>query len=422
MDGKQAIIDVTEPISIDDQNTWSKHDTLWMLGLYGTAIGAGTLFLPIDAGIKGIIPLIIVTLLAFPMTYLSHRALTRFVLSGQTQGNDITHVVQEHFGERLGGLINFLYFFAIFPILLMYSIAITNTTESFLTHQLHMIPPHRSVLAFILLVALLGIIRIGQEMVVRAMSFLVYPFVISLIMLALYLVPSWQLGNISHSITLPRQGVHQSLLMTLWLLIPVIVFSFNHSPIISSFALAQKEKYHDKADEKASRILIYSHLMMIGTVMFFVFSCILSLSPENLLEAKQQNISILSYIANHYNTPFLSIFAPLLAFVAISKSFLGHYLGAREGLVSLSRNIFKRGLVADAFIVLICWIIATLNPSIIGMIETLGGPIIAVLLFIMPMLAMNVISTLRSYKVKWQYYFILLIGWIALTAMLYNLA
>ena len=23
---------------------WSKHDTTWMLGLYGTAIGAGTLF------------------------------------------------------------------------------------------------------------------------------------------------------------------------------------------------------------------------------------------------------------------------------------------------------------------------------------------------------------------------------------------
>ena len=29
---------------------WRKTDTMWMLGLYGTAIGAGVLFLPINAG------------------------------------------------------------------------------------------------------------------------------------------------------------------------------------------------------------------------------------------------------------------------------------------------------------------------------------------------------------------------------------
>ena len=59
---------------------WTKQDTVWMLSLYGTAIGAGTLFLPIDAGLNGIWPLVIMTLLAFPMTYFSHRALCRFVL------------------------------------------------------------------------------------------------------------------------------------------------------------------------------------------------------------------------------------------------------------------------------------------------------------------------------------------------------
>ena len=35
--------------------------------------------------------------------------------------------------------------------------------------------------------------------------------------------------------------------------------------------------------------------MMVLTVMFFVFSCVLSLTPENTAEAKAQNISILSY-------------------------------------------------------------------------------------------------------------------------------
>ncbi len=108
---------------------WSKSDTTWMLGLYGTAIGAGTLFLPINAGVGGFWPLLILALLAFPMTFFAHRGLTRFVLSGRS--GDITEVVEEHFGIGAGKLITLLYFFAIFPILLVYSVALTNTLSSF---------------------------------------------------------------------------------------------------------------------------------------------------------------------------------------------------------------------------------------------------------------------------------------------------
>ena len=43
--------------------------------------------------------------------------------------------------------------------------------------------------------------------------------------------------------------------MTLWLVIPVMVFSFNHSPIISSFAVSQKKRYGDEADIKSTLIM-----------------------------------------------------------------------------------------------------------------------------------------------------------------------
>lgn len=72
-----------------------------MLGLFGTAIGAGTLFLPINAGVGGFWPLLVLALLAFPMAYYAHRGLTHFVLSGR-EGADITEVVEEHFGIRAG--------------------------------------------------------------------------------------------------------------------------------------------------------------------------------------------------------------------------------------------------------------------------------------------------------------------------------
>ena len=168
---------------------WSKHDTTWMLGLYGTAIGAGTLFLPINAGVGGFWPLIVLALLAFPMTFFAHRGLTRFVLSGRS--GDITEVVEEHFGIGAGKLITLLYFFAIFPILLVYSVALTNTLSSFMEHQLHMAPPPRAILSLLLILGLMAIVRCGQGVIVKAMSVLVYPFVAALLLLALSLIPNW---------------------------------------------------------------------------------------------------------------------------------------------------------------------------------------------------------------------------------------
>ncbi|MBM7342409.1 HAAAP family serine/threonine permease [Pantoea coffeiphila] len=426
MDSSQTA--VLNPVAPQDASTWRKTDTMWMLGLYGTAIGAGVLFLPINAGIGGLIPLIIMALLAFPMTFFAHRGLCRFVLSGSKPDGDITEVVEEHFGVGAGKLITLLYFFAIYPILLVYSVAITNTVESFMTHQLHMQAPPRALLSLILIVGLMTIVRFGKDIIVRTMSMLVYPFVLVLMALALYLIPHWN-SSIFNNVSLSGSG--SGLLMTLWLAIPVMVFSFNHSPIISAFAVAKRGEYGDMAENKCSRILARSHIMMVITVMFFVFSCVLSLSPENLAEAKAQNISILSYLANHFSTPLMAWLAPMIAIVAITKSFLGHYLGAREGFNgTVNKMLRSRGkTIAEnklnrftaLFMLVTTWIVATLNPSILGLIESLGGPIIAVLLFLMPMYAINKVPAMRKYSGKLSNVFVVLVGLVAISAVVYDL-
>jgi serine transporter len=424
---------ILSPLAENKKGSWTKQDTVWMLSLYGTAVGAGTLFLPIGAGLNGVWPLIIMTLLAFPMTYYSHRALCRFVLSGSGSAakNDITEVVEEHFGRFTGRILTGLYFFAIYPILLMYSVAITNTTESFLVNQLGISAPPRALLAIVLILALMAIIRFGQEFIVKSMSLLVYPFAITLLFLSIYLIPNWNDAILQHNNSLHANGGH-GLLMTVWLVIPVMVFSFNHSPIISSFAVKQKEQYGSDADDKSTLIMRYSHLLMVFSVMFFVFSCVFSLSPLDLLQAKQQNITILSYLANHFKTPLIALIAPVIAFIAISKSFLGHYLGAKEGLSSIIMNALKPSgktistnklqLIIEVFMVLTCWIVATINPNILKMIETLGGPVIASLLFIMPMYAIAKIPALKKYRTHTvSNVFTTIMGIIAISAIVYGL-
>ncbi|NCH86890.1 HAAAP family serine/threonine permease [Cronobacter dublinensis] len=409
---------------------WRKTDTMWMLGLYGTAIGAGVLFLPINAGVGGLIPLIIMAILAFPMTFFAHRALTRFVLSGKNPGEDITEVVEEHFGVGAGKVITLLYFFAIYPILLMYSVAITNTVDSFITHQLGLASPPRAILSLILIIGMMTIVRFGEHMIVKAMSVLVFPFVAVLMLMACFLIPNWS-GAALETLSFSHASRGNGLLMTLWLAIPVMVFSFNHSPIISAFAVAKREEYGVEAEKKCSRILAYAHIMMVVTVMFFVFSCVLSLTPENLAEAKAQNITILSYLANHFNVPVIAWVGPIIAIIAITKSFLGHYLGAREGFNGMvikslrgrgkTIEVNKLNRITALFMLITTWIVATLNPSILGMIETLGGPIIAMILFLMPMYAIARVPAMRKYSGHVSNVFVTLMGLIAISAIFYSL-
>jgi len=67
------------------------------------------------------------------------------------------------------------------------------------------------------------------------------------------------------------------------------------------------------------------------------------------------------------------------------------------------------------------WIVATLNPSILGIIETLSGPVIAILLYLMPMYAIHKIPAMRQYSGYTSNIFVVIMGLMAISAILYNL-
>lgn len=422
---KTIAIDAGVISPVANTSSWTAHDRTWVLGLFATAIGAGTLFLPINAGLGGIWPLLVMALLAFPMTYLAHRGLIRFILSSSKPGSDITEVVGEHFGPLAGKLITLLYFFTILPILLLYGVGLTNTVESFVVHQLGMSPLPRALLSFVLTAGLIGIVASSEQLVVRVMGWLVYPFIAVLIGLGLFMAPEWN-SAVLHGV--PSVGKFS---VTLWLSIPVLVFSFNHSPVISRFAVAQQQQYGKDAVKKSERIEKFAVLLMVLVVMFFVFSCVFALSPADLSAAKAQNISILSYLGNKFQTPLVAWLAPAVAFVAMSKSFLGHYLGAREGLNGfIAQQVESRGKKANTtainrfslvFMFVTIWIVATLNPSILGMIESLCGPIIAALLFVMPMYAIRKVPAMRKYANSPTNVLVMFIGAVAMSAIFYSL-
>lgn len=414
-------------------NFLNKNDVVWMLSLYGTAIGAGVLFLPINAGMSGLFPVILMMFLAFPMVFFSHRGLTRFVLSGSKKNSDITDVVEEHFGKKYGNFITLFYFFAIYPILLMYGVSITNNVENFIVEILGYNNPPRWFLSLILIGGIMSIVSLGEKYIVKIMSVLVFPFILVLLFFSIYMIPHWNSYVLK---TLFFDNINsfndgQNMLVTIYLTIPVMVFAFNHSPIISAFAVANKKKYGINADKKSSKILFFSHILMVLTVMFFVLSCVFTLSPDDLIKAKNENISILDYLSGYFDKPCIKYIASLIAFVAIIKSFLGHYLGAREGFNGLIERIYRfNGKKIDfkklnkfnlIFMLITTWLASTLNPSILNIIESLGGPIITILLFLMPMYSIKKINIMSKYSGNASNVFVVIIGVISVSSAVYKI-
>ncbi|EMK6667014.1 aromatic amino acid transport family protein [Vibrio fluvialis] len=376
---------------------WTYKDFVWSLSLFGTAVGAGVLFLPIKAGAGGFWPLVILALLAAPMTWFAHKSLARFVLSAKNPESDITDTVEEHFGKAGANLITFAYFFAIYPIVLIYGVGITNTVDSFLVNQIGMESIPRWLLSGALISAMTAGVVFGKELMLKATSAMVYPLVFILLALSVFLIPEWNTSMME--VTPDWSGMPA----IIWLAIPIIVFSFNHSPIISQFTKEQRMQHGDNAVAKTDMITGGAAMMLMGFVMFFVFSVVLSLSPEQLAMAKEQNISVLSYLANIHESPMISYLGPIVAFAAITSSYFGHFLGAHEGLVGLVKSrsempISKIEKISLIFIVVTTWMVAIVNPSILGMIETMGAPMIAAILFLLPVFAMQKVPAMAKYK------------------------
>ncbi|HED1419296.1 TPA: transporter [Kluyvera georgiana] len=384
---------------------WSKDETLWSFALYGTAVGAGTLFLPIQLGAAGAVVLFITALVAWPLTYWPHRALCQFILSANTPASvGITGAVTHYYGKKIGSLITALYFIAFFVVVLIYAVAITNSLAEQISRYTPVDLPLRALISLGVVLLLNLIFLTGRQTTIRVMGMLVFPLIAYFLFLSIYLTGSWQPSLLTTQMEVNTQTLHQ-----VWLSIPVMVFAFSHTPIISTFAIDRREKYGEQAMGKCKKIMKVAYLVICLSVLFFVFSCLLSIPPSYITTAKEEGVTILSALSMMPNSPgWLSISGIIVAVVAMSKSFLGTYFGVIEGaseMVKASLNqvgvrksrSFNRGL-SILLVSAVTFIVCCINPNAISMIYAISGPLIAMILFIMPTLSTYLLPALKPYR------------------------
>ncbi len=384
---------------------WSKEETLWSFALYGTAVGAGTLFLPIQLGSAGAIVLLLTALVAYPLTLWPHRALCQFILSAKTSGGEgITQAVNHWYGKRIGQLITALYFLAFFVVVLIYAVAITNSLTEQLAKRLEITLSVRVMVSLGVVLVLNLIFLMGRHVTLKVMGFLVFPLIAYFLFLSLWLIGSWQTAHFTEQLHFTPQTLHE-----IWISIPVMVFAFSHTPIISTFAVDHRERYGDRAMDKCKKIMKVSYLIICLSVLFFVFSCLLAIPSSYILDAREHGLTILSALAMMPSAPdWLGISGIVVAVVAMSKSFLGTYFGVIEGATEMVRaglgqagvkksRAFNRAL-SLMLVSGITFVVCCINPNAISMIYAISGPLIAMILFIMPTLATLIIPALKPYR------------------------
>ncbi|GAA3072685.1 aromatic amino acid transport family protein [Actinocorallia glomerata] len=408
-----------------DVPRWNQFDTSWTIALFGTAVGAGVLFLPINAGLGGLWPLLVATLLIGPMTYFSHRALSRIICTSPRPDQDITGVVRDYFGENAGRVMTVLYFLAIYPIVLIYGVGITNTVESLMVNQLGLDPWPRWLLAGVLVLAMSAVMVAGRRVMLVVTQALVYPLIAVLFAVTLMLTPSWSLEGFGAA---PALGDFS---LAVWMMIPVLVFAFNHSPAISQFSVSLRQRYGTGSVRKASSVLRVTTLLLVVFTMGFVWSCVLALGPEGLQEARDANLPVLAHLANVMDMPIIAWLGPAVSIAAIGSSFFGHWLGAAEGAKGIVRGMADRTgdrigdrpltIGVSVFLILTTWLAGVLNPSILSLIESLAGPVIAAVLYLMPMYAIHRVPALARFRGRVSNVFVVVAGVVAVSGILLGL-
>jgi hypothetical protein len=112
-----------------------------------------------------------------------------------------------------------------------------------------------------------------------------------------------------------------------WLSIPVMVFAFSHTPIISTFAIDRREKYGEQAMGKCKKIMKVAYLVICLSVLFFVFSCLMSIPPSYINAAQKRR--------RHH--PFCAVDGAKLLKLAV---YLRYYCGGRGNVEVVPRHLF----------------------------------------------------------------------------------
>ncbi len=381
-------------------------DIGWIVMSIGMAIGAGIVFLPVQVGVMGLWVFLLSSVIGYPAMYLFQKLFIN-TLAESKKCTDYPGVISGYLGKNWGIALGILYFIMLVIWVLVYSLAITNDSASYL-HTFGVTESHlnHNIFYGLALICLLSYIGSKSEKFLFKISGFMAVTVIALVaVMGVLLIPQWNFSNIT---AVGDWGkMLKDAIITLPFTLTSILFIQSLSPMVISYR--SHEKSIEVARYKASRAMTIAFSILFVVVFFFAVSFTFAISQTEAQHALKENISALAMIAHYFPGSWATIVGIVINIFAVVTSFFGVFLAFKEACKGLAMNILERkyaheeintelvNKLTTVFIILIAWTAVALNLPILSF-TSICSPIFGIVGCLIPAYLVYKVPTLNKYK------------------------
>ncbi len=381
-------------------------DIGWIVMSIGMAIGAGIVFLPVQVGVMGLWVFLLSSVIGYPAMYLFQKLFIN-TLAESKKCTDYPGVISGYLGKNWGIALGILYFIMLVIWVLVYSLAITNDSASYL-HTFGVTESHlnHNIFYGLALICLLSYIGSKSEKFLFKISGFMAVTVIALVaVMGVLLTPQWNFSNIT---AVGNWGkMIKDAIITLPFTLTSILFIQSLSPMVISYR--SHEKSIEVARYKASRAMTIAFSILFVVVFFFAVSFTFAISQTEAQHALKENISALAMIAHYFPGSWATIVGIVINIFAVVTSFFGVFLAFKEACKGLAMNILERkyaheeintelvNKLTTVFIILIAWTAVALNLPILSF-TSICSPIFGIVGCLIPAYLVYKVPTLNKYK------------------------
>nr|WP_086004114.1 amino acid permease [Photobacterium sp. SKA34] len=381
-------------------------DIGWIVMSIGMAIGAGIVFLPVQVGVMGLWVFLLSSVIGYPAMYLFQKLFIN-TLAESKKCTDYPGVISGYLGKNWGIALGILYFIMLIIWVLVYSLAITNDSASYL-HTFGVTSGHlnHNIFYGLALICLLSYIGSKSEKFLFKISGVMAVTVITLVaVMGVLLIPQWNFSNITAvgdwEVTL------KNAIITLPFTLTSILFIQSLSPMVISYR--SHEKSIEVARYKASRAMKIAFSILFVVVFFFAVSFTFAISQSEARHAMEENISALAMIAHYFPGSWATIVGIVINIFAVVTSFFGVFLAFKEACRGLTMNILERkykpeqinndvvNKLITVFIIVIAWAAVALNLPILSF-TSICSPIFGIVGCLIPAYLVYKVPVLNKYK------------------------
>ncbi len=386
--------------------TFDSVDIGWIVMSIGMAIGAGIVFLPVQVGVMGLWVFLLSSVIGYPAMYLFQKLFIN-TLAESKKCTDYPGVISGYLGKNWGIALGILYFIMLVIWVLVYSLAITNDSASYL-HTFGVTETHlnHNIFYGLALICLLSYIGSKSEKFLFKISGFMAVTVIALVaVMGVLLIPQWNFSNIT---AVGDWGkMIKDAIITLPFTLTSILFIQSLSPMVISYR--SHEKSIEVARYKASRAMTIAFSILFVVVFFFAVSFTFAISQTEAQHALKENISALAMIAHYFPGSWATIVGIVINIFAVVTSFFGVFLAFKEACKGLAMNILERkyaheeintdlvNKLTTVFIILIAWTAVALNLPILSF-TSICSPIFGIVGCLIPAYLVYKVPTLNKYK------------------------